>query len=128
MSFSALINGELSGLGVQKCTLNDSVYLAKEIFKDNQPFSIRHDTSGEILYLDLHFRLTFREALSNDSMAKMNKLERDFFYEYVDYENGNITARMNVTLMKAIDIWLSNTVNGINYPGVNDAFNAAHSI
>lgn len=62
---------------------------AKNLFKsNNKPYSLKDGIEGPntIVVFDEHFIMVMRDADSNECMAKMSKLEKGVYWDYVHYQ------------------------------------------
>ena len=62
---------------------------AKNLFKsNNKPYSLKDGIEGPntIVVFDEHFIMVMRDADSNECMAKMSKLEKCIYWDYVHYQ------------------------------------------
>ena len=62
---------------------------AKNLFKsNNKPYSLKDGVEGPetIVVFTEHFILVMRDADSNECMAKMSKLEKYLYWDYLNYQ------------------------------------------
>lgn len=62
---------------------------AKNLFKsNNKPYSLKDGIEGPntIVVFDEHFIMVMRDADSNECMAKMSKLEKYLYWDYLNYQ------------------------------------------
>lgn len=62
---------------------------AKNLFKsNNKPYSLKDGIGGPntIVVFDEHFIMVMRDADSNECMAKMSKLEKYLYWDYLNYQ------------------------------------------
>ena len=63
---------------------------AKNLFKsNNKPYSLKDGIEGPntIVVFDEHFIMVMRDADSNECMAKMSKLEKCLYWDYINYQS-----------------------------------------
>ena len=63
---------------------------AKNLFKsNNKPYSLKDGIEGPntIVVFDEHFIMVMRDADSNECMAKMSKLEKYVYWDYINYQS-----------------------------------------
>lgn len=86
-----------SGITVDDCTKE-----AKQLFKsNNKPFMLKDGVEGPdtVVVFSEHFIEVMREADSNECMAKMSKLEKHLYWDYLNYQ-GLVN-----TIMIANPLW-----------------------
>ena len=62
---------------------------AKNLFKsNNKPYSLKDGIEGPntVVVFDEHFIMVMRDVDSNECMAKMSKLEKGVYWDYVHYQ------------------------------------------
>jgi len=77
-------------------TVNDGLAEAKQLFKsNNKPFMLKDGVEGPdtVVVFSEHFIEVMREADSNECMAKMSKLEKYLYWDYLNYQ-GLVNAIM----------------------------------
>lgn len=70
-------------------TINELTQDAKNLFKsNNKPYSLKDGIEGPntIVVFDEHFIMVMRDADSNECMAKMSKLEKYLYWDYLNYQ------------------------------------------
>ena len=63
---------------------------AKNLFKsNNKPYSLKDGIEGPntVVVFDEHFIMVMRDADSNECMAKMSKLEKYVYWDYINYQS-----------------------------------------
>ena len=73
-----------SGVTVTECTQE-----AKNLFKaNNKPFTLKDSVEGPLtkVVFSEHFIMVMRDADSNECMAKMSKLEKYLYWDYITYQ------------------------------------------
>ena len=63
---------------------------AKNLFKsNNKPYSLKDGVEGpgNIVVFSEHFIQVMRDADSNECMAKMSKLEKYLYWDYINYQS-----------------------------------------
>lgn len=74
-----------SGVTVTECTQE-----AKNLFKsNNKPFTLIDSVEGPLtkVVFSEHFIMVMRDADSNECMAKMSKLEKYLYWDYITYQS-----------------------------------------
>lgn len=74
-----------SGVTVTECTQE-----AKNLFKaNNKPFTLKDSVEGPLtkVVFSEHFIMVMRDADSNECMAKMSKLEKYLYWDYITYQS-----------------------------------------
>ena len=74
-----------SGVTVTECTQE-----AKNLFKaNNKPFTLKDGVEGPLtkVVFSEHFIMVMRDADSNECMAKMSKLEKYLYWDYITYQS-----------------------------------------
>ena len=74
-----------SGVTVTECTQE-----AKNLFKaNNKPFTLKDGVEGPLtkVVFNEHFIMVMRDADSNECMAKMSKLEKYLYWDYITYQS-----------------------------------------
>ena len=70
-------------------TLTKATQEAKNLFKsNNKPYSLKDGVEGpgNIVVFSEHFIQVMRDADSNECMAKMSKLEKYLYWDYLNYQ------------------------------------------
>ena len=70
-------------------TLTEATQDAKNLFKaNNKPYSLKDGVDGPntIVVFTEHFIMVMRDADSNECMAKMSKLEKYLYWDYLNYQ------------------------------------------
>lgn len=71
-------------------TLSKVTQDAKNLFKsNNKPYSLKDGVEGPetIVVFNEHFIQVMRDADSNECMAKMSKLEKYLYWDYLNYQS-----------------------------------------
>lgn len=71
-------------------TLTKATQEAKNLFKsNNKPYSLKDGVEGpgNIVVFSEHFIEVMRDADSNECMAKMSKLEKYVYWDYINYQS-----------------------------------------
>ena len=74
-----------SGVTVTECTQE-----AKNLFKsNNKPYILKDTVDGPLtaVVFDEHFIMVMREADSNECLAKMSKIEKYLYWDYINYQS-----------------------------------------
>jgi len=73
-----------SGITIDDCTKE-----AKQLFKsNNKPYTLKDSVEGpktKVVFNE-HFIMVMRDADSNECMAKMSKLEKYLYWDYLNYQ------------------------------------------
>ena len=71
-------------------TVTEVTQEAKNLFKsNNKPFIIKDTVDGpntRVVFTE-HFLMVLRDADSNECMAKMSKLEKYLYWDYINYQS-----------------------------------------
>lgn len=70
-------------------TVTELTQEAKNLFKaNNKPYSLKDGVEGPetIVVFNEHFIQVMRDADSNECMAKMSKLEKHLYWDYLNYQ------------------------------------------
>ena len=70
-------------------TLTEATQDAKNLFKaNNKPYSLKDGVDGPntVVVFTEHFIMAMRDADSNECMAKMSKLEKYLYWDYLNYQ------------------------------------------
>lgn len=71
-------------------TVTEATQEAKNLFKsNNKPFTLIDSVDGpktKVVFSE-HFIMTMRDADSNECMAKMSKLEKYLYWDYITYQS-----------------------------------------
>lgn len=70
-------------------TLDQGTQEAKNLFKaNNKPFILKDTIDGPLtrVVFTEHFLMVLRDADSNECMAKMSKLEKELYWDYLNYQ------------------------------------------
>lgn len=70
-------------------TLTEATQDAKNLFKsNNKPYSLKDGVEGPntLVVFNEHFIMVMRDADSNECMAKMSKLEKYLYWDYLNYQ------------------------------------------
>jgi len=95
---SILLNTDTDGY-----TVDEGVQEAKNLFKcNNTPYTLKDGVEGPKtrVVFNEHFIMTMRDADSNECMAKMSKLEKYLYWDYLNYQgivNGVMFANPTFT-------------------------------
>lgn len=80
-----LLTDPSNSLGV-----TDATQEAKNLFKENnKPFTLKDTVDGpntRVVFSE-HFIMVMRDADSNECMAKMSKLEKYLYWDYITYQS-----------------------------------------
>ena len=71
-------------------TVTEATQDAKNLFKsNNKPYSLKDGVDGPntLVVFDEHFIMVMRDADSNECMAKMSKLEKYVYWDYINYQS-----------------------------------------
>lgn len=71
-------------------TIDDGINYGKELFKrNNKPYSLKDTPDGPLtkVVFTEHFIYAMRDADSNSCMAKMSKLEKGLYWDYITYQS-----------------------------------------
>lgn len=71
-------------------TVTELTQEAKNLFKaNNKPYSLKDGVEGPetIVVFNEHFIQVMRDADSNECMAKMSKLEKYVYWDYINYQS-----------------------------------------
>lgn len=81
-----IVNQAANDLGI---TVTDRTQEAKNLFKANdKPFTLIDSVEGpktKVVFNE-HFIMVMRDADSNECMAKMSKLEKYLYWDYITYQ------------------------------------------
>lgn len=70
-------------------TVTQATQEAKNLFKaNNKPYSLKDSVDGpktKVVFTE-HFIMVMRDADSNECMAKMSKLEKELYWDYLNYQ------------------------------------------
>ena len=81
-----IVNQAANDLGI---TVTTATQEAKNLFKaNNKPFTIVDGVEGpktKVVFNE-HFIMDMRDADSNECMAKMSKLEKELYWDYITYQ------------------------------------------
>ena len=82
-----IVNQAASDLGI---TVTTATQEAKNLFKaNNKPFTLVDGVEGpktKVVFNE-HFIMVMRDADSNECMAKMSKLEKELYWDYITYQS-----------------------------------------
>lgn len=82
-----LLTDPSNSLGV---TVTEATQEAKNLFKENnKPFTLKDTVDGpntRVVFSE-HFIRVMRDADSSECMAKMSKLEKYLYWDYITYQN-----------------------------------------
>lgn len=81
-----VINQFDNGIGI---TVTELTQEAKNLFKaNNKPYSLKDGVEGPntVVVFTEHFIQVMRDADSNECMAKMSKLEKYLYWDYLNYQ------------------------------------------
>ena len=70
-------------------TVTDATQEAKNLFKsNNKPYTLKDSVDGPLTkaVFTEHFIMVMRDADSNECMAKMSKLEKYLYWDYLNYQ------------------------------------------
>ena len=70
-------------------TVTEATQDAKNLFKSNNtPYSLKDSVDGPLtkVVFNEHFIMVMRDADSNECMAKMSKLEKYLYWDYINYQ------------------------------------------
>lgn len=70
-------------------TVTEATQDAKNLFKsNNKPYSLKDGVDGPntLVVFNEHFVMVMRDADSNECMAKMSKLEKYLYWDYLNYQ------------------------------------------
>lgn len=70
-------------------TVNQGTQEAKNLFKsNNKPYTVKDGVEGPetVVVFSEHFIMVMRDADSNECMAKMSKLEKYLYWDYLNYQ------------------------------------------
>ena len=105
--------------------IDNAIYLAKEFYEENEPYVLEHRMEGNVVIFNKHFIDTILEAFMNGCLAKMNGLEEELFFQFVDYEDQKEFRDISVTndnILRALDQWLVNMSLGRENPYINECW------
>ena len=81
-----IVNQAANDLGITVTTVTQE---AKNLFKaNNKPFTLADGVEGpktKVVFNE-HFIMVMRDADSNECMAKMSKLEKELYWDYITYQ------------------------------------------
>ena len=81
-----IVNQAANDLGI---TVTTATQEAKNLFKaNNKPFTLVDGVEGpktKVVFNE-HFIMVMRDADSNECMAKMSKLEKELYWDYITYQ------------------------------------------
>lgn len=102
-------------------TRKDSVLFAKQLFGNKDPFAIDMRPDGHVVIFSEHFIYAYRKALSLNCVAEMTKSEKDFYFEFVqwnkDKEFNDISdASFQDKALAALDQWTLDELMGNEHP------------
>lgn len=81
-----IVNQVLNDTGI---TVTELTQEAKNLFKaNNKPYSLKDGVEGPntVVVFTEHFIMAMRDADSNECMAKMSKLEKYLYWDYLNYQ------------------------------------------
>lgn len=81
-----IVNQVLNDTGI---TVTELTQEAKNLFKaNNMPYSLKDGVEGPntVVVFTEHFIMVMRDADSNECMAKMSKLEKYLYWDYLNYQ------------------------------------------
>ena len=82
-----IVNQAANDLGI---TVTTATQEAKNLFKaNNKPFTLVDGVEGpktKVVFNE-HFIMVMRDADSNECMAKMSKLEKELYWDYITYQS-----------------------------------------
>jgi hypothetical protein len=70
-------------------TVTEATQEAKNLFKaNNKPYILKDTVDGPLtkVVFSEHFIMVMRDADSNECMAKMSKLEKELYWDYINYQ------------------------------------------
>lgn len=89
-------------------TVTERTQEAKNLFKaNNKPFVLKDTVDGpntRVVFTE-HFIMVMRDADSNECMAKMSKLEKELYWDYLNYQ-GIVN-----TIMLANPLWTDEQID-----------------
>ena len=94
-----------------ECNLANSINSGKAVVDRTPPYKlipIITDRDHYDVIFSNHFLTVFREALSYDTIAKMNDKEKEVWFDFVDYSNGtmdpiDVSKREKLQVVQALD-------------------------
>lgn len=79
-------------------TVEDGIEYAKQLFKrNNKPYVFKDTPDGSLtrVVFTEHFIYAMREADSTECMAKMSKIEKELYWDYLNYQGIVNTVMVN---------------------------------
>lgn len=70
-------------------TVTEATQEAKNLFKaNNKPYILKDTVDGPLtrVVFTEHFIMVLRDADSNECLAKMSKLEKELYWDYINYQ------------------------------------------
>lgn len=107
-----------------------AAFLAKDRFKENNPFSRQYDDLGNLsIYINLHFITEVRRQLSGTEEAGTSTFspeELTFWNEFIEYQNDVVKTGELLQALEALDDWLVDEVMGVAHGDLNRDFATTH--
>ena len=115
----------------RELTVDDGIAFSKELLGEHSPYSIRKDIEGaDIILFNTHFINCMRQALTDGCVARMGKLELEFWYEFVAYQQDiqdgvldtPIIDLQRLAALEELSRWISDEIAGIPHQEVKPCY------
>ena len=107
-----------------------AVFLSKDRFKENNPYSKVYDTEGSLtIYMNLHFLAEARRQLAGNEEAGTSTFspeELKFWNEFLEYQNDILKYGELVIALEAFDDWLIDELMGTSHPELDRDYATTH--
>jgi len=118
----------------KECSLNQGIYITKELLGENLPYVIERRLHGSVVILNQHFTNVLIDSMTTDCVAKMNESELNLLFDYmyylytikqnVEYNQSDTEGNTPLEIVKAVDQWLIDEISCSGHPTANACFNS----
>ena len=107
-----------------------AVAAAKNVFKENMPYSREYDENGNLqIYINLHFlKEACRQLTGNiaDGTSTFSIYESKFWNDYIEYQNDTPKSGETLLAIQALDQWFSDKIMGLPHNDLNRTYGLTH--
>lgn len=105
-------------------------FLAKDLFKESEPYSKEYDINGVLsIYINLHFLAELRRQLSGVQAigtSTFSNSEAKFYVEFQEYLNDVPKTGEVALALEALDDWLIEEITGATHNVLDREYAATH--
>ena len=107
-----------------------AVAAAKNVFKENLPYSREYDENGNLkIHMNLHFLKEARRQLAGniaDGTSTFSVYESKFWNDFIDYQNDGVKTGETLLAVQALGQWFKDEIMDVPHEDLNRNYGRTH--